>query len=77
MATPPKRLQTYATPDVTVTFDPNVCRHTGVCLRALPAVFDVRRKRWIAPAAASAVEVRAAVEKCPSGALQHGPGRSG
>ena len=77
MASTPKRLQTYATPDVTVTFDPNVCRHTGVCLRALPAVFDVRRKRWIAPAAASAVEVRAAVEKCPSGALQHGPGRSG
>jgi uncharacterized Fe-S cluster protein YjdI len=32
---------------LTVTFDPEVCKHSGVCLMALPAVFDVRRKRWI------------------------------
>jgi uncharacterized Fe-S cluster protein YjdI len=65
-----KRLQTYATDEVTVTFDPNVCRHTGVCLRGLPAVFDVREKRWIRPERASADEVVAQVARCPSGALQ-------
>jgi uncharacterized Fe-S cluster protein YjdI len=65
-----KRLQTYAADEVTVTFDPNICRHTGVCLRGLPAVFDVREKRWIRPERASPDEVIAQVARCPSGALQ-------
>jgi uncharacterized Fe-S cluster protein YjdI len=65
-----RRLQVYETEAITVTFDPNICQHSGVCLRTLPAVFDVRRKRWVAPEAASAEEVAAAVRKCPSGALQ-------
>jgi uncharacterized Fe-S cluster protein YjdI len=67
-----KRLQVYQTPDVTVTFDPNVCRHTGVCLRGLPAVFDVREKCWVRPERATAAEVIAQVARCPSGALQIG-----
>jgi len=66
-----KHLQTYETPDVTVTFDPNICQHSGVCLRGLPDVFDVRRRRWIAPEAAPAEEVAAQVCRCPSGALQY------
>jgi uncharacterized Fe-S cluster protein YjdI len=65
-----KRIQTYTAPGITVTFDPNVCIHSGVCLRTLPMVFDVRRRRWIAPEAASPEQVAAAVRKCPSGALQ-------
>ena len=65
-----KRLQVYETPEVTVTFDPNICRHTGVCLRGLPAVFDVSRHRWVRPELASAREVIDQVAKCPSGALQ-------
>ncbi|MEO7794757.1 MAG: (4Fe-4S)-binding protein [Thermoanaerobaculia bacterium] len=63
-------MQTYAAPGVTVTFDPNVCEHSGVCLAALPAVFDVRRSRWVRPEAATPAEVAAAIALCPSGALQ-------
>jgi len=66
----PKRLQVYETPDVTVTFDPEICQHTGVCLRGLPAVFDVRERRWVRPEQASATDVIAQVARCPSGALQ-------
>ncbi len=66
-----KRLQVYSTPDITVTFDPNVCRHSGVCLRTLPKVFDVRRAKWIHADAAEADRVAHAIEKCPSGALQY------
>ena len=44
-----KPLQTYEGPGIAVTFDPNVCQHTGICVRGLPAVFDVKRKRWIRP----------------------------
>ena len=65
-----KRLQVYETPDITVTFDPNVCRHTGVCVRGLPAVFDVKRKHWVRPELAAADDVAAQVARCPSGALQ-------
>lgn len=66
-----KRLQVYETPDITVTFDPNVCIHSGVCVRGLPLVFDVGRKRWIRPDQAGPDDVAAQVSRCPSGALQY------
>lgn len=64
-----KRVQTYVAPGITVTFDPNVCIHSGVCLRTLPAVFDVRRRKWVDVEAANADEIAAAIDRCPSGAL--------
>ena len=64
------RLQVYETPEITVTFDPTTCRHTGICVRGLPAVFDIKRRRWVAPEAAPADDVAAQVARCPSGALQ-------
>lgn len=67
----PKRLQIYETPDITVTFDPNVCMHSGVCVRGLPLVFDVKRKHWVRPELASAADVASQVARCPSGALQY------
>ncbi len=65
-----RRLQVYETPDITVTFEPEVCRHSGVCVRGLPAVFDVKRKRWVRPEAAPADAVEAQIRRCPSGALK-------
>lgn len=64
------RLQVYETDTVRVTFDPKVCIHSGVCLKTLPAVFDVSRKRWVRPEQADPHAVLDAVAKCPSGALQ-------
>jgi uncharacterized Fe-S cluster protein YjdI len=66
----PKRLQTYEAEGVRVTFDPNICRHSGVCLRTLPAVFDVSRRHWIRPELSDPDTVIEAVARCPSGALQ-------
>jgi len=65
-----RRLQVYHTDEVVVTFDPNVCIHSGICLGALPAVFDVSRPDWVRPAGADTDAVVAAVARCPSGALQ-------
>jgi len=67
----PKRLQVYEAPGITVTFDPNICQHSGVCVRGLPAVFDVSRRRWVRPELAPVEEVAAQVSRCPSGALQY------
>jgi uncharacterized Fe-S cluster protein YjdI len=66
-----KPLQVYDTPEIVVTFDPNMCIHSGVCILGLPLVFDVKRKRWIRPELATAAEVAAQVALCPSGALQY------
>jgi uncharacterized Fe-S cluster protein YjdI len=64
------RLQTYEAPGITVTFDPTLCIHSAKCVRGLPAVFDVRRTRWVDVRAATPDEIAAQVAKCPSGALQ-------
>ena len=66
-----RRLQVYETPEITVTFDPDVCIHSGICVRGLPLVFDVKRKRWIRPELAPADDVASQVARCPSGALQY------
>jgi uncharacterized Fe-S cluster protein YjdI len=54
-----RRLQVYETPELTVTFDPAVCVHSGVCVRGLPAVFDISRQRWVRPELGPAAEVLA------------------
>lgn len=64
------RLQTYEGERFAVTFDPNICVHSAVCVRGLPAVFDVSRKRWVDVGAASAEAIAAQIGQCPSGALQ-------
>jgi uncharacterized Fe-S cluster protein YjdI len=65
-----QRLQTYEGDGFAVTFDPAICTHSARCVRGLPAVFDVSRRKWIEPAAASAAEIEAQIGRCPSGALR-------
>jgi uncharacterized Fe-S cluster protein YjdI len=66
-----KRRQTYEAPGIVVTFDPDVCIHSGVCVRGLPDVFDIKRKHWIRPELQGADVVAQQIERCPSGALQY------
>lgn len=63
--------RTYRGKDIEVTFDLDLCTHIGECLRRSPDVFDLRRRPWILPDAASADDVAAVIERCPSGALQY------
>jgi len=65
-----RRLQVWSAPGIEVTFAPDVCRHTGICVRGLPAVFDVTRKQWVRPELATVDAVVAQVARCPSGALR-------
>ena len=66
-----KTKQTYVSPEITVTFDPNLCIHSAVCLRGLPEVFDISKRRWVRPENAEVEKVVDIVKKCPSGALRH------
>ena len=65
-----RRMQVYETPEITVTFEPELCIHSGVCVRGLPKVFDVQRRRWVMPELGVAAEIAAQVQRCPSGALK-------
>jgi uncharacterized Fe-S cluster protein YjdI len=60
----------YVGRDVTVSFDAEVCQHSGNCVRGLPAVFDTSKRPWIQPDNASADDVIEVVGRCPSGALR-------
>jgi uncharacterized Fe-S cluster protein YjdI len=63
--------KTYEGKQIDVSFDAEICQHAGNCVRGLPAVFETGRKPWILPDNATAEEVAAQVERCPSGALRY------
>ena len=67
----PRRLQTYSTEQITVTFDPTRCIHAAECIRAQPEVFDSSRRRWIRPELGSPDAIADAVHRCPTGALHY------
>ena len=63
--------KTYEGKGIDVSFDNEVCEHSGECVRGLPLVFDTKRRPWIDPDGATPEEVAAQVARCPSGALQY------
>ena len=63
--------KTYSGRDIDVTFDLKRCIHAGECGRRLQAVFDVDKRPWVQPDNASADQVQATIDHCPSGALKY------
>jgi uncharacterized Fe-S cluster protein YjdI len=63
----------YSNGEVTVVWKSALCVHSGICFRGLPAVFDPRRRPWIAIDAASSEAIVEQVGRCPSGALSIEP----
>jgi uncharacterized Fe-S cluster protein YjdI len=63
-------LHEYPAGPLTVEWRPGLCQHSGRCVRALPLVFDPRRRPWIDGAASDPDSIALAVSRCPSGALQ-------
>jgi uncharacterized Fe-S cluster protein YjdI len=59
----------YTNGEVTIVWKPGICKHSGICLRGLPKVFDPRVRPWIRPENATSDDITAQVERCPSGAL--------
>ncbi|MGA4507512.1 (4Fe-4S)-binding protein [Propionibacteriaceae bacterium G1746] len=68
----PRKL--YTGPLVDVSFEAELCIHSGNCTGGMPSVFNTRKRPWIDPGVADtpekADELRAVIRRCPSGALQ-------
>lgn len=60
----------YGTERITVEWRAERCIHSANCVRALPRVFDPRRRPWVDVEAADADAIAGAVLRCPTGALQ-------
>lgn len=63
--------RTYENDAVRVHWNSERCIHVGTCLRASPGVFNLEASPWIDINGASADDIAATVEKCPSGALRY------
>ena len=59
----------YRNPAIVVTWQAERCIHSARCVRALPQVFDPRRRPWIILDDTPADAIAAVVQACPSGAL--------
>jgi uncharacterized Fe-S cluster protein YjdI len=64
-------MQEYRNSTITVRFDPKVCIHSGVCVRGLGLVFDVKKRPWVNVEGASAESIAEQIRQCPSGALSY------
>jgi uncharacterized Fe-S cluster protein YjdI len=59
----------YTNGEVTVTWEPEKCIHSAICVKGLPDVFKPNEKPWIKIDAASTEAIVNQVKQCPSGAL--------
>ena len=61
----------YQDERIRVSWDPSLCIHTAICLRRLPAVFDVKARPWIDVSGADAAAIADTVRACPTSALRY------
>ncbi len=61
----------YSGEAVDITYNLKRCIHAAECVRRLSEVFNTQRRPWITADGASADQIAATVEHCPSGALHY------
>jgi len=59
----------YSNGEITILWKPELCIHSGICVKTLPKVYDPKNKPWLKPENATSEELRNQVARCPSGAL--------
>ena len=61
----------YEAEGITIHWNPDICIHSGNCARGLSQVFQPRERPWIKPENATAHEISATIDQCPSRALTY------
>lgn len=57
--------------DFRVVWRPEKCIYSGICVKALPEVYDPDTRPWIRPENASVEALKSQIDQCPSGALSY------
>ena len=66
----PKKFK-YSNGEVTIIWQPELCIHSGRCVRGLAEVFKPKEKPWITPDGSTTEKIIAQVKRCPSRALSY------
>ena len=61
----------YSNKDITIVWQPKICKHAGVCVKMLPNVYKPKQKPWITIENATTEELKKQINSCPSGALSY------
>ena len=59
----------YTNGEITILWKPELCAHSGICVKTLPQVYDPQSRPWIKPENATTDQLKSQVAHCPSGAL--------
>ena len=59
----------YSNGEITILWKPELCAHSGICVKMLPTVYNPKDRPWIKIENASSEELIHQVAHCPSGAL--------
>ncbi|HSZ25886.1 MAG TPA: (4Fe-4S)-binding protein [Cytophagaceae bacterium] len=61
----------YHKEEITIVWTPELCIHSGICVKTLPKVYHPKDKPWVKPENATTEELIKQIKLCPSGALSY------
>ena len=61
----------YTNGEITIVWQPDKCCHSGMCVKTLPQVYNPAKRPWLTIGNATTAQLKAQIEKCPSGALSY------
>ena len=59
----------YSNGEITIKWQPKLCKHAAVCVKTLPKVYNPNGSPWITIENATTEELKNQINRCPSGAL--------
>jgi uncharacterized Fe-S cluster protein YjdI len=64
-------IKKYSNEELTIDWKPRKCIHAGECVKALPNVYNPKKRPWLKIDNATTDELKEQIMKCPSGALSY------
>ena len=61
----------YSNGELTIIWQPDLCQHSGICVKTLQQVYNQKERPWVKIENATTDELIAQINKCPSGALSY------
>lgn len=61
----------YTNGEITIVWKPELCIHSGICVKTLPQVYHPKQTPWITIENATTDDLLKQLPTCPSGALSY------